>query len=146
MEEYKKAYSYALLLLSRRDYSVKSLLEKVKKKFPNLSDEEAYLLKEKLEEIGVLNEKRAIQSYFFSKMEKGWGRRKIAFHLRNLGFPEEKIKAVLEGEEFDYSFIIRELKKRYNFRSQKDWEKVKRFLLQRGFDYSEISDILNRLK
>lgn len=146
MEEYKKAFLYALSLLSRRDYSVKSLTEKVKKKFPNISEEEILLLQKELAETGVLNEERAILSYFASKMKKGWGKRKIAFRLRNLGFPEEKIRAVLSKEEFDYSFILKELQKKYSFKSPKDFVRAKRFLYQRGFNYDEISKLLNRLK
>jgi regulatory protein len=145
-KEFKRALSYAISLLSKRDYSVKELIKKVKVKFPNLKEEELKLIEGELLENKFLDEKRAVINYFLSKIERGWGKRKIKGNLLKLGFPEELIDEVFLTVPFDYSFIVQELEKRYRLKNRKERERAKRFLLQRGFSFQEIHEILRMIK
>ncbi|RUM91382.1 MAG: hypothetical protein DSZ26_00895 [Thermovibrio sp.] len=142
----KGALSYAISLLSKRDYSVKELLRKVKAKFPDLKEEELKLLEEELLESKFLDERKAVVNYFLSKIEKGWGKRKIKMNLLKLGFPEELIDEVFLTFPFDYSFIVQELGKKYELENRKERERAKRFLLQRGFSFQEMHEILRMIK
>ncbi len=143
-KEFKRALSYAISLLSKRDYSVKELIKKVKVKFPNLK-EELKLIERELLENKFLDEKRAVINYFLSKIERGWGKRKIKGNLLKLGFPEELIDEVFLTVPFDYSFIVQELEKRYRLENRKERERAKRFLLQRGFSFQEVYEIMNMI-
>lgn len=140
---FKEAFSYALSLLSKRDYSLKVLIGKVRKKFPGISKEELEILESELLENGYINEVEAVRRYFLSKMEKGWGRRKIRYHLKNFGFSEDVIKEVELTTPFDYSFISGEIEK---LSSKKSREQLRRFLLQRGFSFTEVSYLLKNVK
>jgi regulatory protein len=137
--DFKEAYSYALRLLSKRDYSEKALKQKLSQKFPvEIVDE---LLRE-LKSQGFINEFEAVKNYFLSKVKKGWGRRKIAFHLRALGFKEEVIGEVELTIPFDYSYIASEVEKKFDLRKDLDREKAKQFHLRRGFTFLEVEKIL----
>ncbi|WP_456342565.1 regulatory protein RecX [Thermovibrio sp.] len=136
--EFREVFSYALSLLLRRDYSEKALTEKLRKKFPEVCREELLRVVEELSAQGFLDEYRAVWSYFELKVKKGWGRRKIAFSLRQKGFKPEVIKEVELSFPFDYSYAVREVLKKYPH----DRLKAKRFLLQRGFTFCEVDRIL----
>ena len=140
---FKEAFSYVLFLLSKRDYSLKALIGKVRERFPGISEEELEFLESELLENGYINEVEAARRYFLSKMEKGWGKRKIGYHLRKFGFSEDVIKEVELTTPFDYSFIGREVEK---LSSKKSEEQLRRFLLQRGFSFAEISYLLKNVK
>ena len=140
---FREVYSYAISLLAKRDYSLNVLLEKVRKRFPEVSEDTLKSLKEELLKSRYVNELESARRYFLRKMEKGWGKRKIALHLRRLGFPEDVIREVELTTSFDYSFISREVEK---LSSRKKREQLKRFLLQRGFSFSEITYLLKDVK
>ncbi len=140
---FRDAFSYALGLLSRRDYSLTALERKVKERFPEIKEEELQLLREELLQSGYVNELESARRYFLRKIEKGWGKRKIACHLRSLGFPEEVIKEVELTTPFDYAYIEKEVGK---LSLKKSREQLKRFLLQRGFSFSEVNHILKKVK
>ena len=140
---FKEAFVYSLNLLSKRDYSLRALEKKVREKFPDIKEEEVELLGRELLKSGYVNEWESARRYFLRKVEKGWGKRKIAHHLRSLGFPEEVIREVELTTPFDYSYIEREVSK---LSSRKNRDQIKRFLLQRGFSFSEVSHILKKVK
>ena len=140
-DTFREAFTYALSLLSKRDYSLKVLAEKVKRRFPDITDNELESLKEELVKSGYVNELEAARRYFLGKAEKGWGKHKIFYHLKKLGFPEEVIREVVLTTPYDYSFIEKEIKK---LSTRKGREQLRRFLLQRGFSLSEIGEILRK--
>jgi len=143
---FKEALSYAVSLLSRRDYSLKALLKKVKEKFPEITEEEISLLKEELLKNRFINERNAIYNYFLSRMERGWGKRKIRHNLKRLGFDESLIDEVFVSVPYDYSFIVEEVKRKYPLRRRTEVERAKRFLLQRGFSFGEAQEIIRMAK
>ena len=140
---FKEAFIYSLSLLSKRDYSLSALERKIRDKFPHIKEEEVELLKRELLKSGYINEVGSARRYFLRKVEKGWGKRKIAYHLRSLGFPEEVIKEVELTTPFDYAYIEKEVGK---LSLKKSREQLKRFLLQRGFSFSEVNHILKKVK
>ncbi len=140
---FREVYSYAISLLAKRDYSLKALLQKVRERFPEVSEDTLKSLKEELFKSRYVNELESARRYFLRKMEKGWGKRKITFHLRRLGFPDDVIREVELTTSFDYSFISREIEK-LSYRKKK--EQLKRFLLQRGFSFSEVIYLLKDVK
>lgn len=140
---FKEAFSYLLSLLSKRDYSLRVLERKVKDRFPDIRESEIELLKRELLKSGYVNELESARRYFLNKLEKGWGKRKIAYHLWSLGFSEEVIREVELTTPFDYSYIEREVAK---LSSRKTKDQIKRFLLQRGFSFSEVNRILKKVK
>ena len=101
------------------------------------------LLRRELLSSGYVNEVESARRYFLRKVEKGWGKRKIAYHLRSLGFPEEVIKEVELTTPFDYTYIEKEVSKLCRRKSR---EQLKRFLLQRGFSFPEVNHILKKVK
>lgn len=142
--EFKKTYAYAISLLSKRDYSPKLLRKKVSEKFPDVKSCTLDDLIENLKREKFLDESKMAYNYFVSKMEKGWGKRKIGYYLRQKGFSDEVIDELQLSIEFDYSFIKNEVEKRFgeDIKDRKQKEKAKRFLLQRGFSYCEVKHIL----
>jgi regulatory protein len=143
---YREVANYVLSLLSRKDYSLKLLREKVLDKFPSVSHSLLDSLLAELELEGFIDERRAVWNYFSEKEKKGWGKKKIAHHLYLMGFREEVIREVELSFTFNYSFIKEVLKRRYGARlTGKDREKAKRFLLQRGFSFLEAEEILSSL-
>ncbi len=136
---FKDLSSYAFKLLLRKDYSERALAEKLKEKFPEVPDEEISKVVGEISSQGFINEYRSVWNYFESKVKKGWGRRKIVYSLRQKGFKSEVIREVELSFPYDYSFIVKEVKKKY----PGDKFKAKRFLLQRGFSFLEVEKILS---
>jgi regulatory protein len=138
---YKEALAYALRLLAGKDYTVCQIEGKLSKRFP--SDAVAFVL-EYISSKNFLNDYRFALNYFQSKMEKGWGRRKIRYHLKLKGISEEIINAVENDVEFDYSFVEKEIDRKYDLSDRKDRERAARFLSSRGFTAGEIFNLLER--
>ncbi len=143
MECFKELFSYALTLLSRKDYSEEALRHKLKEKFPSCAKEILDSVLRELSSQGYLNEYKAVWNYFEEKEKKGWGKRKISYSLRQKGFKEDIIKEVGLTYPFDYSYVKELVLKRYDLKDPKSKVKAMRFLISRGFSYSEISHILN---
>ena len=96
-----------------------------------------------------LNEERFAHSYVRGKFYyKDWGKQKIIQGLKQHRIHNKLIKKALSEIKFeDYQKTIKKLiKKKSNNFSQplnfKDKQKVVRYLLQKGYAYSDFSDIL----
>ncbi len=139
--KYKEAFTYALKLLARRDYTEAELKSKIFQKF-SLREEETLLIIDELKRSNYLNDFRTATSYYISKMEKGWGKKKIAWHLRQKGINNETITEVVNSIPFDYSYIQKQVKKRFDLGDKKERKRAERFLANRGFSHVEISNIL----
>ncbi|SNR91376.1 regulatory protein RecX [Desulfurobacterium atlanticum] len=138
---FKSAISHALRLISLRDYTEKELQDKLSLKFQNLNIEKVldYLRKN-----GYISDYKVAFNYAISKMEKGWGRRKIKAYLLKKGISKEIAEQVLIEIEFDYSFIKKDFEKKFQtLQTKKEKERAFRFLQQRGFTYTEIINIIS---
>ena len=81
-EEFKLIYNKALDLISRREHSKYELFLKVKRKFPdriNIIDNALA----KLEEHGLINDRRFAEMYVMHRANKGFGPKKIEMELQN---------------------------------------------------------------
>jgi len=136
--EFKNALSTSLKLLSRRDYSGRALRRKLQEKFPSDTVEEVISY---LTENGYLDEERAALNYALSKVEKGWGRRKILLKLLEKGFERSVAERVVESVEPDYERVREMIRKRFG--ESPDPVRVRRFLTGRGFSFEEIEVILS---
>ncbi len=103
-----------------------------------------YLLKE-----NYLNEERFTRSYIRGKFYmKSWGRNKIKNHLKLKGIPEKLInKCFDEIGEVDYHQTIEKIYKDYSSKLKgiREYQKKSRtlkYLLSKGFEYEEISEIM----
>jgi len=95
----------------------------------------------RLQTDGYINEARYCRAYAHDKAAfQGWGRRKIRMMLRSKGLPEDEIDAALRGVEPEvYEGVLKHLVEQ---KKKLDRDKLLRFLLQRGFEYAEVADLL----
>ncbi len=133
-------FNYALRLLSRRDYSVKELEQKLRKKY---SEEEVKNTINKLTERELLNEKlyaeRLIRKYAF---EKKYGYLKIRYLLMSKGIESKIFEPLL-------SAIYDEEKEKENALSlslKRSLDKLGSFLLSRGYRDFTVRKVLAELK
>ncbi len=133
-------FNYALRLLSRRDYSVKELEQKLRKKY---SEEEIKNTIDKLTERELLNEKvyaeRLIRKYAF---EKKYGYLKIRYLLISKGIESEIFEPLL-------SAIYDEEKEKENALSlslKRPLDKLGSFLSSRGYRDFTVRKVLAELK
>lgn len=106
-----------------------------------------YLMKE-----NYLNEERFTRSYIRGKFYmKSWGRNKIRNHLKFKGIGEKLINAGFEEiEEEDYEKTLEKLYVGYKDKIKGLQEYQKRsktikYLLAKGFEYEEITDLIKKL-
>ncbi len=98
---------------------------------------------------GFLNEQRFAEQYAVSKFrQKGWGRVKIrnALRLKKISVPcINNGLAVIDDEEY-IAYLANAVEKlRTRTKGRNEWEReqrVKRYLLARGFEGDLISDVL----
>lgn len=90
---------------------------------------------------GYLDDRRFACAYAHDKLlYQGWGRKKIEVMLAGLCLPDEDIAAALS--EIDESDYRRTLKKVATQKRGASREQLIRFLMQRGFLYGEIKEVL----
>lgn len=94
-----------------------------------------------LYENDYLNNERFCRAYVHDKLEyQHWGRLKIRVGLQALKLPETIIqKALNEIDREKYMLILRRVAANKHATSQ---EQLIRFLLQRGFSYNDINQVM----
>ncbi|WP_374460797.1 regulatory protein RecX [Chryseobacterium taeanense] len=104
-----------------------------------------YLLKE-----NFLNEERFTRSYIRGKFYiKHWGKTKIKINLKQKQVPEKLIyKCFEEIDENDYDQTIRKIfddyySKQTGLKEYQRKSKTIKYLMNRGFEYERINDILD---
>ncbi len=132
--------SYALILLSRKDYSVFEIKEKIERKFGEKEAEETV---EKLSERGLLNDmryaERIINRYAFVRK---YGYLKVKNELLRRGLKYETFIGILDR-------IYSEEKEKENARSlseKRPPEKLGNYLLSKGYRPHIVREILAELK
>ncbi len=141
----KEILHKAIDLLSRREHSVKELCEKLQSK--------AYLLDDISPVIHYLQEKnyqsdtRYAESYYRTRVNKGYGWRYISSALIQKGVSHAIIAQLKDNEEFDwYHQAELAYNKRFGERpivDNKDKAKRIRFMQSRGFSTDQILAVLN---
>lgn len=143
-----KAKDVALSMLDYRMRTRKEVREKLTEK--GFSADVAQKTMESLEEYGFLDDEKYAQAYLKDRIRQR-GARTIGQELAQKGIGREMAEELLEGfgDEEEEAALAACRKKYQNLKSrgldeQKIREKVYRFLMSRGYDYSLIKKVYNR--
>ncbi|MDR0800146.1 MAG: recombination regulator RecX [Endomicrobium sp.] len=142
-DKLKRATSDALVLVSKRSYSAKSLHAKLLQK--GYETENAIKAVEKLKELNYINDKKFAKTYADYLSQKGKGEFAIRAELEKQGIEKILINETLEIIKTDiepHEQIINILKIKFEKFSGKDENETRRiasFFLRRGFSYQDIA-------
>jgi regulatory protein len=150
LEEYKSiiydsALSKSYFLLSRRDYGVRELLEKLQQKYKRSSIVKEILesVVERLKNIGYLDDLSYVKS--FIKGKENLGKRRIEYQLHLKGIDQDIINAAYESLKDEINEKD-EIKKLFYKVKKKDKDKQIAYFIRRGFNYSDILEVLKELE
>ena len=138
----RRAYNYAVSLLSRREHTVKEIVDKLKRKdYGQFAEKTA----DRLMSEGYLSDERFAKLYVRELINlKGYGRRRIKDELFRKGISREIADEVLIEAEFPDNRLKEIINKKY-FRyldNEKGIQKTINALLRLGYSYGEIRDAL----
>jgi len=147
----RKIYNAALALLGRREHSQKELHTKLTTKFGShdqflSADVEAAL--QRLESEGYLSDTRYAEAWVRSRMNRGFGRERLRMELAEKGVDEAIAEEALDGKVEEWPEVIETVwRKKFKQNPQGYAEKAKhmKFLRYRGFGFSEIEALFERL-
>jgi len=150
----QRIYNYCIHLLARQDYSEFKLRQKLRSKKDNLLHEIDEVLA-KLIENSLLNETNYRRLFIRKWMFKGESREKITKRgaMEKLSFTNEEFDAIEEELGFNDSdslekLIAKKLRSKEIPTDKESFyklrEKVLRFLISKGHDYSDAKDALNQ--
>ena len=141
----RRAYNYAVSLLSRRDHSVKEITDKLTQKGYG---QYASHVAEKLAEQGYLSDERFAEMYVRELLNlKNYGKKRIRQELIRKGISRDIIENVISEAEFSDG-RLRELIERKYMRyldTEKGAQKTINALLRLGYSYGEIRDALKEI-
>ncbi|MDY3119179.1 MAG: regulatory protein RecX [Peptoniphilus sp.] len=130
----------------KTEYEIRTLLSE--NKFP---DHVVDSVVDYLSDYGFLNDRE--YALLFSRDKRkinGYGPVKIAYSLRQKGVSDANITQALEefNEDMEEALIEKIVEKKYitDGALNKDWTKIVRFLLSRGFHYGPIKQVLKQWK
>ncbi|PID67444.1 MAG: recombinase RecX [Fusobacteriales bacterium] len=126
-------------LLTRRDYFLKEIKQKLREKhnFPEIIDE---VLEEFLEKDYINDEERA-RSY--AKLHQNYGPKKLYMIFSQMGLEREIIEEVLKE---DSSEQVNKIKEQWFRLGNKTIEKKIASLMRKGFLYRDIKETISSLK
>jgi regulatory protein len=143
----KSAQDYVLFLLSRRDYTVAEVRERLKRKGYDESDGESVV--RSLCEKKLLDDERFARTY--SEMHRSWGKIKIKFGLIKKGVPEDIIEATLNGEDSESELEKAKeaaglwIKKNQNIPKEKIYNRLGGYLSRQGYQWEVAKEILGEV-
>jgi len=138
----RRAYNYAVSLLSRRDHSYAELLRKLTAKGFKNGAEEAL---EKLKIQGYIDDERFAGMYVRELISfKNYGKRRIEQELYKKGIDRDIIKEALENAELPEERLTDIIRKKYvrYLSDEKGVHKTVNALLRLGYSYGDIRDAL----
>lgn len=141
----RRAYNYAVNLLSRRDHSERELMTKLTQKGYTDGAEEAIA---KLRDSGYVSDERFARLYVRELQTfKKYGKRRIEQELFRKGIDREIISEVLEETDFDESELVSLIERKYGryLGDEKGIAKTVNGLLRMGYSYGEIRDALKTI-
>lgn len=142
------ARSYALWLLGRKAYAQAALLARLQRRGYSAAESEdavAYL-----NEIGYLNDRAYAADFVQGRAMSGHGRLKIGWELRSRGVGTLEIDQALDLLD-DATLrerataLVRERLRRIDQVEAKVYQRLLRYLLQRGYEYSLAAEVLAEL-
>lgn len=141
----RRAYNYAVSLLSRRDHSERELMTKLAQKGYTDGAEEAI---EKLKNGGYVSDERFARLYVRELQTlKRYGKRRIEQELYRKGVDRDTIREVLDETDFDESELVSLIERKYGryLSDEKGIQKTINGLLRMGYSYGEIRDALKQI-
>ncbi|UCB55333.1 MAG: regulatory protein RecX [Thiotrichales bacterium] len=131
-------------MLARREHSAFEIRRKLKQKdLPESEIEEAV---ERLQQEGLLSDRRYAEAYINMRAGKGYGPLRIALELKERGVAESDFRPYLNTGNMDWwSALTKVCEKKYGSTRCEDYkEKAKRirYLHYRGFALDEIHELL----
>lgn len=151
-ETYRKILGSAHYILGRKMHTTFEIRQKLLKKYPDNEDIIKTIIKE-CEEVHLINDKHYAEEFVCSRLSlKPKGRKMLAFELKKKGISNDIIEEVLakitdEDEEKNAEKIaVQKLKILSGEKNmQKKREKIFRFLVSRGFDFSLTKKIVEKV-
>ena len=141
----RRAYNYAVSLLSRREHTVKEITDKLNRKGYG---QFAPKITERLALEGYLSDERFAGLYVRELINyKGYGRRRIKDELFRKGISKEIADDVLAEIELPENRLYELIEKKYikYLDDEKGIQKTINALLRLGYSYSEIRDALKKI-
>lgn len=138
----RRAYNYAVTLLSRRDHSERELMTKLSQKGYTDGAEEAIA---KLRNGGYVSDERFARLYVRELQTlKRYGNKRIEQELYRKGIDRDIIREVLEETDFDENQLVSLIERKYGryLSDEKGIQKTINGLLRMGYSYGEIRDAL----
>lgn len=143
----EKAYNYAIKYL-KNIKTKKDVYDYLIRK--GFSDEETSEVCDYIEEVGLVDDDLYVKFFVEDSFRiKNKGARKIVYELKQRGIDDDKIEeAIEEASDMEYE-ALREAYERKLEATKSDTDpykrknKIIRFLISRGFDYSDIKDIVD---
>ncbi len=134
----------AIRLLSRREYSLKELFERLTNTFSD--EEEIGAQLQKLADEGLQSDTRYAESFLRSQLAKLRGPIRIRLEMKQKGIQDEDVERALHAEQPRWDAMLLELsRKKYGVSEPKDRSEVAkrcRFFLYRGFTMEQVSSVL----
>jgi len=137
-----QAVKCACLLLKYRPRSRYEITQRLKsKEYPRDIITAALI---RLESYGYIDDAAFARLFVQSRVNQGWGRRRIAFALKRLGVDEALIEKALPDKRMSLK-ALKDLvsRKAAAYKRKKNpRQSLMRFLTARGFDYDQIISVL----
>ena len=140
-KSYQAAYQAAIAWLSRREYAEKELADKLKQQ-GHASEHIKPLLAE-LKQKDYQSDARFCEMFVRTRVRQHYGPTKIVYELKQKGVAANIVAAELSKYEDDWLTIANELlaKKQRSSKALSE-DKLIRFLLNKGFDYALIKQVI----
>lgn len=143
----EKAYNYAIKYL-KNIKTKKDVYDYLIRK--GFSDEETSEVCDYIEEVGLVDDDLYVKFFVEDSFRiKNKGARKIVYELKQRGIDDDKIEeAIEEASDMEYEALKEAYERKLEAtKSETDpykrKNKIIRFLIGRGFDYSDIKDIVD---
>ena len=143
----EKAYNYAIKYL-KNIKTKKDVYDYLIRK--GFSDEETSEVCDYIEEVGLVDDDVYVKFFVEDSFRiKNKGARKIVYELKQRGIDDDKIEeAIEEASDMEYEALKEAYERKLEAtKSETDpykrKNKIIRFLISRGFDYSDIKDIVD---
>ncbi len=145
--ECRRARERALYLLDERDYSARSLKEKLYKSY---GEKVAEAVVDALGAEGIVDDRRYAERLYEELIRK-FGRYRVKDELYRKGIPADIISEVMETMEEDEDEAVKRIKnivndKRVDIFDKDDLRRIQGNLLRRGYTYSQISYAIDTMK
>lgn len=140
--------SEAVAALARREYARAELRRKLRRRFPDSAEQELESALDRLESLGYLSDERFAEKFVRQKAGR-LGAARLRMELRQRGVSAEAAEAALSqlGEsEQDRAYQV--WSKKFGSLPEDERERGRqiRFLLSRGFGYSIIREVFDRVR